>query len=322
MFSGYIVVESFQVGDITIEPQYIRGEKLSVSPFIVFPCMSNLNSHIVYESEQAYSIISLTGELFFVESQHMKFKIANFNSGPLMHRSSMHGSKQSFSLSIPVDYYGLKRLEEKRKGDMHLEFQFTMLMGKHATFLIKSDSFNDNVASFHKIQSTLILTVPKSNWVENVLNNTGFHEIKLIEVPIPKKIIPQDVFQKALLELDRANKYYYDGDYNKASLHCRMAIETIPESLPYDTKEDRRGYSKRLGKFMEQYLNQTIPEDKRKLIHDILNGIYSICSEPGHPSQEVPITRNEAEFYIIICSAFLAYVGKSIVSIETHLEQN
>jgi hypothetical protein len=318
-----INIEHYHAGDITIDPQYIRGDKASVSPFLVVPCMINMKSKFSDSREflNHYSLINLSGELFFVESQHIKFKIANFNSDPLMHRSSIHGYNQSFTISVPVDYFALKRLEEKRKDKMYLEFQFRFLIAKHPRILSTAETVEYTISSLHTEQSNLVVNIPQSNWIENILNNTGFHDSKLIEVPIPKKIIPSHIYNDALNEIDKANKYYYEGDYDKSSLHCRRAIEIIPDALPYDPKDDRRGYEKRLTIFVEQYLNQTISELKRKKLTLILDTIYSICSDPGHSSQKEPITRIEAEFFIILCSALLSYIGRSVVLLETDVDQ-
>ena len=315
-----ITVNSYTIGTLRIEAQHIWGESNSLYPslsiqysLILKPrIFSNQLENISSPSlEENYSMLNFTGGLYCVVNQNLKFKISNFYSDQILDYSS--GFESTHSFSIPLDYYRLKQLEEKRTSNLPVEFHFSALIAKHPRILVNSNSQNHAINELFKSEFNLNLVIPESVWIENVLNKTGYANVKLIEVPIPKNIIPL-IYQQALEELEEANKYFYEGDYDKSISHCRRAIEIIPQAIPTDFGKENPPYNAKVKSFFDQHLSTVLSDSKREAMQSVLRAIWNMSSIQSHPSPIGYFTRNDAETLIIISSTLLSYIGKAIES--------
>ena len=140
--------------------------------------------------------------------------------------------------------------------------------------------------------------------------------MKLIEVPIPEKIVPE-IFQNALIELDNAQRYFIEGDYDKVAGHCKNAIQLLPESLPLDLKDiSRPSFNDKVKKFSEQHLSRVLSKSKRESLGNMMKATWALTSKAHHPSPLKSFNRADAEAIMLITTALLAYVGKLLKSIE------
>ncbi|MHB8579159.1 MAG: tetratricopeptide repeat protein [Ignavibacteriaceae bacterium] len=321
-----ITVDSHIIGTFRIEVQNIWGESNSLYPSLSILYSLNLKPRVFADQpeninstslEENYSMLNFTGDLYFVVKQNLKYKIANFSSDQIMNYST--GYELSHSFSIPLDYYRLKQLEEKRKGNLPIEFHFRALLGKHPRIPVNSKLQRENsIKELFKSEFNLNLEIPESVWIENILNKTGYANIKLIEVPIPKKIVPP-IYQQALKELEEANKYYNEGDYDKSISHCRRAIEIIPNAIQTDFGKENPSYNFRVKSFLDQHLSTFLSKPKRDSMHSILTAIWNLSSVQSHSSPLEYFSRSDAEALIVISSVMLSYIGRGIESLEVKI---
>ena len=310
---------------IRIEPQVIYGQGGPDFPRLV------INAHITLkpiESEgkdqqgkpitvvQNYTLVQIFGSLFIRPFTGNEIRITDFQSIPLLHFSVDWEMQQT--LEIPIDLFRLNRIEEMRRGDAQLKFLLRCLLAKHPLVRKPTEPLQMD-QSIQRLELTgafeLSLPIPQSHWVANVLPGLGYGKVKMVEIPIPARVVP-DTFTKALAELDQAQNYLNQGDSDKAVGHCRKALETIPNSVSLKFEKDAKpSFPDKVDKFLET-LSPSLTDSKKEGLAKMMKALWPLTSIPQHPHPAGYFNRTDAEAIMMMCTAILSYVGKLLVKTE------
>ena len=318
--------QSFMIGSssgnsIRLEPQEIRGEGAPACPRLVIPVKMSLNPSIKGEgSVQPFEIIQLSGSLLMSKPP---LKIGDLKSYSQPYKVRYPNVSATYAMEIPLDFYRIEWIEENRNGDLPLKLDLNFLIALYERFPLPKERdeveaiTKDVITEFETSWQQMEFTIPQSHWVEKILPGLGYGKVKLIEVPIPEKIVP-DTFEKALQELEQAQGYFIEGDYDKVVAHCRNAIQLIPEVLPLSFAEgESQTYPSKVKKFLEQHLADVLSNSKRDWLENILRASWTLGSKAHHPSVLDQFNRNDANSIMLVTTAMLAYVGKLLASKET-----
>ena len=156
----------------------------------------------------------------------------------------------------------------------------------------------------------ITFSIPQSYWINEILPRLGYGKIKLIEVPIPEKIVPR-IFKKALEEIQQSQRYFLEGDYDKVVAHCRNAVQLIPEALPIDlSSAERPTFNDKVKIFLKEHLSLFLSDTKRESLEKMIKATWNLSSIPHHPSPPGYFNRADGEAILQITTILLAYVGK------------
>lgn len=313
-------IEGHNIGLIKIDPQKIKSGGVPPYPRLVIPFELSIKPREIFDQKksqithvQNYTLLQFWGKLSIVTTTEGAIEIANFQSEPFLHFSQ--DGDLSKEICIPLDHYKVKYLEDKRESDWRFRLNFMVLIIKHPLNPYAQKGKDKKVQELLTSSFALTLDIPQSYWIKNVLPGLGYGKIKLIEIPIPEKIIP-NTFQKALKELEASQEYFVEGDYNKAVGHCRSAIQLIPETLTVDLSSIAKpSFNDRVKKFLSQHLSTVLTDSKRKYLETIINATWKLSSITHHPSNAV-FFRSDAQAVMLVTTALLAYVGKMLKQVE------
>jgi len=296
-----------KVGKIKIDPQKVRGED-ALYPRLCFQIdIEGFIPHFV--TYQTLTILQLSGDIHIL-NQKKKKKLANFQSD--LFRLKLNKGSQArkpLTIEVPINRHQLVQIEEDRKGNLQVEMN-------NLQMLIFKKEEDPPLEIGHL--DPLKFTISRSHWVEDILPALEYDKFKLIEVPIPEKAI-SEIFKKALEELEQAQRYYNNGEYDEAVSRCRKAIQQIPDTLSRSSNE---GEKASIPTKVKQRLRQHLPENilsnsKREALSTMIIEIWNLTSIPHHVSPPKYFNRYDAETVIGTTTFLLSYVGKLLKTKET-----
>ncbi|GEM_PF-990132 len=280
-----------------------------------YPCLSIPVEFTLIPSEdngkiRAYSLLWLKSSLHIGN-----IKIGEGISESIVEYSWPQYRSRYILIEIPLDIYRIEKIEERRQGDIQFRLSGSALIAKHPPVTKagpnEQQKYRRDVEEFVTGHFDIDnLYIPQSHWVDKILPGLGYGKVKLIEVPIPEKILT-DTFQKALRELQDSQRYFIEGDYDKVVAHCRNAIQLIPESIPTDFSGiESQKFQNKLKKFLEEHLSNFLTDSKRDYLETTAKAIWNLSSITHHPSPADYFNRTDAEAILQITTTLLAYVGK------------
>jgi len=308
-------IQGYRLGSIRVESQKVRGEGGPLYPRLVIPFSLSFKPMKVTKDEQEqeieyvqnYTVLYFWGSLS-ISSVKPEIKIADFQSEPLLHFSEEWDS--DYTIYIPLDLPRIEYLEEIRKGDIGVQIRSRALIAKHPLVPVGQRERDKRIQELLTIHFDLPVEIPQSHWVDKVLPGLGYGKVKLIEVPIPEKIVPE-IFQKALRELEEARRYFVEGEHDKVVAHCRGAVEQIPNTLTVDLSDiEKPSFNDKVEGFLKQHLSTVLADSKRNSLRTMIKATWTLSSIPHHPSPPGYFDRADAEAVMLLTTALLAYVGK------------
>ena len=295
--------------DISLEVDRISGVGGPEYPELHIPIEFTLRPAENKGKIKAYSLLWLRSSL------HMEnIKVGEGFSEPIAEYSWPHPRPHRISIEIPLDHYRIEKIEERRQGDIQFCLSGSALIAEHPSIakagLDEQPKYRRDVENFTTGNFNITFSIPQSHWIDKILQGLGYGKVKLIEIPIPERIVP-DTFQKALKELQESQRYFVEGDYDKVVAHCRSAVQLIPEARPIDLSGvDRPSFNDKAKKFLEQNLS-ILTNSKQEFIENIIKATWKISSISHHPSSSLGyFNRADAEAIMLVTTALLAYVGK------------
>ena len=295
-------------GAISFDVDRISGAGGPEYPYLFIPGEFTLIPEEREGKIKAYSLLWLKSSLYVGDK-----KFGEGVSEAIAEYSWPHLSSHQVSIEIPLDLYRIEKIEERRRGDISLRLSGSALIAEHPSVTKtgpdKRQEYKKDVEEFTRGRFNIPFSIPHSLWVDKILPGLGYGKVKLIEVPIPEKIVP-DTFQKALTELQEAQRYFVEGDYDKVVAHCRSAVQLIPESLKIDLSGiERPGFNDKTKKFLDEF-SSFLNDSKREALETIIKATWRLSSVPHHPQPSGYFNRADAEAISQVTTTLVAYAGK------------
>jgi hypothetical protein len=302
-------------GTVTLNTEWISGQGGSAFSFLTVSPMISLKSvdpqmqfrpgggvSMPKEDDpiQDYTLHRIYGNLFFMQ----RCGPIPFHSFPLS-LFSRPEIKNPIPLSIPLNAYQLRQIEEQRVGDLSLRFDFTFEFAKHCPVSRKQS--NPPIEKFEATYLSMGVNIPRSDWVDKVLPSLGYGKIYLVEVPTPEKAFDGTIVG-VVEEFQHAQQHMLHGDYNKTLNHCRNALERLSNMRKYEGSKNPPSFADKID-----YLLTVLPGAptgaRREHLARLLKDLYGLTSMPEHPSPP-HFTRDDAEMTLLNTVAVLSYIGK------------
>ena len=151
--------------------------------------------------------------------------------------------------------------------------------------------------------SAIDLTVPRSHWIDHVLNIWGISDLQLLEVRMPSS---NQEFATTRERLAKAEQLYRVGDYPHVLTSLRLAFEAFAAVY---------GASRTDKNLFDKILVGAHPEVREKL-RDSFDYIYRLLNVGPHEpaptvNQQLPIGRNEARYALVTAYALFDYFSRN-----------
>ncbi len=219
-------------------------------------------------------------------------------------------ANQLVYLEIPLDQARIALLNRLRNGgDVKLRLDCE-LFSDELVEMARLQKENPNTAIWgvkarHRMLHNVEAHIPRSRWIEQVLPNTGFGKVYLLELPV----IPIEAslgMHGAFSALEQASKLERHGFYDEAVAKCRLALEPFFDRVD---KANERGeirkvptlkasWQTRLGKATYEWLNAALIAAKQA------------TDEPHHLSSS-SFGQMEAQMVLLVASSLVAYAVKT-----------
>lgn len=214
------------------------------------------------------------------------------------HDSSYDATAQ-VTFEIPMDVSTIHRIEEERNGGnlrvgLRVRFVFA-LHGMNGVQTFQTGSIND-----------LNFTIPRSEWVEEILPGLRYGGLEILEIRHGPGVIGTGL-RTSLAEVKEARKYLAEGYWDKAALHCRMAVEGILTSKGPLLPNQR--FEQQVNNFIGNNL-PGIDDVEARLLADQMALIWHATSTAAHGTPQHPFKRPDAEFVIRATMAIVEYFSR------------
>jgi hypothetical protein len=212
-------------------------------------------------------------------------------------------------LEIPLDRPRLATINRMRNGgDVALRLDLELFVDEQIGVAQIKDGARPTVWGHYeryRSQSKLHTSIARSTWVEQVLKNTGFSQVHILELPaIP---IESCASMKASHDaLQQAVKLESQGFYNEAVGKCRIALE------PFFVMVEKPG--KKGEKKQVPVLNPAWQKRLGKITYEWLNAAFVTMKQPTNKAHHISSThfnQLDAQMLIAITTALVAYAVKT-----------
>ena len=260
-----------------------------------------LNVHLSFamrttKADIAFDLLPVNARLFFREPQQLLSETRGHLTTSVYNRESLIG----YHISFPLNAATMHFIEKHRDKDLNLGLDLDI----HA--LVKSATAQPGAKSaysvdyIHSETVKIYFEIPRSVWIEKILPEMGYRNLKLFEIPVSHSIL-NEAYDHIISNFDEAERYFNLQDYNKCVSHCRMSLDTLNTSLANIRKEVT---SKSNYKWL-----RTVNEETFIWLDKVVQTTFSITSKPHHAGPQQDFTRYEAESIYLVTLALLNYIG-------------
>jgi hypothetical protein len=282
-FTIYSMVQSVKIGI-----DNISGSHDSLNAYLHIPMEFNLRTN---NDDVGFDLLPVNAILLFQNPRQLLSECVGPTGATVHGRESNRGYILNFKLTDREVHF----IEKNRNGDLNMQLELKV----HS--LIKNS--NQKFTGRDYIQSdTVILNyqLAKSVWIEKILPNLGYRNLKLVEIPLSHKNL-KEAYDDIVFEFNKAEGYFTLHDYNKCVAHCRSTLDALTRNLKSIKNESK---SETGFKWLE-----TVSTETFDWIDKINKSTQSLSSKSHHSGQKVDFSRYEAESIYLVILGLLNYIG-------------
>jgi hypothetical protein len=257
--------------------------------------------NIDFVPEQKFEILSCTATLTATDKN---IKVSEWTT--LISTSINIATKFYFTFKFPISNTSLKLIEMHRMGNLPLNLYFSMQFGlkqvlTHQDHLGRTAQ-NGFITNTWVSQMHISVEIEQSYWIKKLLSNTKYQAFTLIELPSITDLVSSE-YSQSLAELQEAQKYFLNIDYDKTVAHCRAAIEPLKKKLPELKKYIQ---SKSEFDWISEVTNAT-----GDWLEKMIKATSSITSKTHHVPSMGHFSKKKAEIIVMATTAIIAYIAQS-----------
>ena len=240
-----------------------------------------------------------------VTSTKTKFVFGKFDI-PVNMKISSGEIWENLDIDIPINFWILEKLEQQREGDLIflISLQIHFIFQKSDKYIYVNSSDKNGVK----------LSIPQSTWIKT-LENIGFVNVKILEIPYPMKIKHED-FDILIGSIQKAKDKFLKGYYHDCVAHCRDIYDSIHKlDKVVIPQGERKNTTNKLKFFCEQHLEPIIGKKKNKLLKTQITEFWEFTSKFHHTGYDkisniLRVNRQDAEYVLISTSNILSFLMK------------
>lgn len=215
-----IQLDGAQVGTISFDTEYIYSRGGPEFPLLGFTIDISLTAWFRHtHNDQILHPISCVHVAGQFSSPEQRL-VASFQEDTVLYPTEQHVARSTqWRLEIPLNLLAIARIERERSGNLRGGLSFKPMIAVHRP--------SGEVQEFRQATvQPIVFSIPKSQWVEQILSQTGYGRLELLEFRIADPSKPTGL-PRSVEELRQAQKQLIEGEYDKVVAHCRLAIESI-----------------------------------------------------------------------------------------------
>lgn len=287
MAEGYFNIKNRGVARVRLEPTDVFGMGSAAFPILMLQLKLQLLPAQLDSSVVNYTLVRLAGK---VAVGNENTELATFEAPPLAETSNNNSYERQLGVNVPLTLRQVKHIEELRDGkNPFFNLTFTGLVAIQPSY------------EFEQLRElTLQLHVPRSHWIDNVLNRWNISDLRLLEINPPT--MGRKELALAYSRLGQAEHFYRTGDYPHVLTELRSAFAAV--AACYSAQQaDKNAFDKMLIN-----THPKVREKLREAFHDFAGFLHLGPHEPS-PTQEVPvpISRHDARFALVTAHAIFEY---------------
>lgn len=313
MIIGRFKFDSNELVELELEPNQVQATKDVNGALLFFhfrlhlhsPAKRGLNADVV-----VYTL--LTGDVCLDHVPEVsRLRIGSIEPIQVndLHRKEWDGVRTFSSTAVmPFSERAMEAVERTRRGDiyLHLDWKLGVITyGPEMHALQKPPAAQPAISGAKSMVCQAGLLLPQSVWVNQVLNGSGYGQVKVVELPVLERS-EHPGLEKSYQALDQALDYYRRGDYDTAVRDCRIALEAHWQRL----KEKRRpdgtpGKSKLAEEWAEVVGASTV-----KWLQEVLGASWQATHKRHHSPNSGHYSRQDAQMIIAVTTAVLSYIAR------------
>ncbi|MCW3085101.1 MAG: hypothetical protein JWP12_2467 [Bacteroidetes bacterium] len=282
-----------KVQDIKLDQTLINGSTDGLRSF--------LNIFIAFtfrkpSSETTFEIVSVSAKLKF-QNPNLLLSETNVLTGYSFNRNELDiGDWFNFILDEKAIY----SIEKYRKDDVPFVIELTVVALMKTEVNFQNGVTIKNSEGALKETARLHFSIVKSNWVEKILSNLGYQNLKLIEIPLNHKTLVE-AYDDIIFEFNKAEEYFNQKDYNKCVAHCRHTLDALTRNLK---KIKTQVSSETSFKWLENIDTATLT-----WIDELNKSNTALSSKTHHSGQKKDFSRQEAESIYLVILGLLNFIA-------------
>lgn len=281
---------------VKIDPVHIFGSHDALYAYLNVPVNFTLRN---LSEDKAFDLLPVNGQLSFQQpAQFLSETIAPWGTSA-MGRESNPG----YVLKFKLEEQALHFIEKNRKADLQMLLEFNIHTLIKSTFKNPTGGRSFSSDFLHSETTKLNFQIPRSVWVEKILPELGYRNLKLIEIPLSHDHL-KEAYQDIILEFNKAEHYFNMHDYNKCVAHCRHTLDALTRNLRSIKNESK---SETGFKWL-----QTVSTETFTWLDKLNQSTSALTSKTHHSGQTVDFSRHEAESIYLILLGLLNYIGNLV----------
>jgi hypothetical protein len=244
----------------------------------------------------AFDVLAIHGKLMYSNPAQLLSEAVLPYATSVQTRESIRGGSIKFTLSRNAFHF----IEKNRKGNMALYLELiltTAVKSSISQFTGKRTYVTDYIQN-ETVQVNF--EVPRSDWAEKILKQSGFRNLTMIEIPLSHdKLL--EAYDDIIFEFKKAEEYFNTQDYNKCVAHCHNTLDGLTRNL---TKIKKNLPSETGFKWLE-----TIDQETLSWIDKLDQRTSALASKSHHSGHKTDFVRPEAESIYLVTLGLLNYVG-------------
>jgi len=197
-------------------------------------------------------------------------------------------------LKFPVSERAIALIEKNRKKDViftiEIHLQVTLLTEYQRPEVLVQNEYA------HPFQ----ITIPRSEWAENILPKIGYRALRLFEIPLTHDLLAE-AYGDIITEFDLATEYFNKPDYNKCVAHCRHTLDALKRNLK---KIKELGDSETAFQWLK-----AIDERTFEWIDAVEKNTAALAGKTHHSGLKRNFKRWEAESIYLVTMGLMNFIG-------------
>ncbi len=287
MSDVWLAVGGLNVITVRLEPNNVRGRDMAGQPALYLPLQLQLLP-AGQQGQSQYTLVRLAGAL---QNQPLN-EFGSFEVGPLAELPNPAPFYRQLDALVALDHRRIRRFEDARAGNnAHFQIMLSCLVWHPA-----QQKFEASRSSGY-----LEVTVPRSQWADNVVCVWNLSHIKVIEIEFPKSAAGEN-FRAAYAKVEGAERLFGNGQWKQALGELYSAFEALAKTL---------GAAKPDQQFFAGLLCGLHPVKKEKL-KLALDGFCDLLHlgrhEPKEAAETFAVSRQDARFALTMAYAIFEYI--------------
>lgn len=291
-----------QIGKIRADSMTVRAEGGTEYPRLIIPVQLTFTpARPPYRAEPYFVILNVHSSLYLESSPS---KIADSLMIPTPVEFANMETSWDYQIEFPLSPQQIRRIEDWRRGDMKIRFDFRFLTGLCQSVVMQKEGNEPITQRFllgferQRDIPQVNLVIPQSHWVNNVLPSLGLGKYIILEIPQGTGAIPE-----AWNYLEKAELAFKNWNSKEVFANCRELGTLLDRHMKTKFGAGDFSYKERWGRAYGKFSDLASVD-----LH-----LEDLKKSSAYPPDSVKTNKADAEHLILRAKALIKYAGELFV---------